>query len=72
MVRAETILEKAIEVDAQMIGLSGLITPSLHEMAHVATNVHHGPLFCQEMTRLAAMAAPLGPTNIAAYVTSPS
>jgi 5-methyltetrahydrofolate--homocysteine methyltransferase len=36
MVRAETILEKAIEVDAQMIGLSGLITPSLHEMAHVA------------------------------------
>ncbi len=44
----------------------------LHEMAHAATNVHHGPRFCQEMTRLAAMAAPLGPINIAAYVTSPS
>ena len=42
----------------------------LHEMAHIATNVHHGPRFCQEMTRLAALAAPLGPINLATYVTS--
>jgi len=42
----------------------------LHEMAHIATNVHHGRRFRQEMARLAALAAPLGPINLAAYVTS--
>jgi 5-methyltetrahydrofolate--homocysteine methyltransferase len=36
MVPAERILEKARETGADMIGLSGLITPSLEEMAHVA------------------------------------
>ncbi|HEY3389958.1 MAG TPA: methionine synthase [Prolixibacteraceae bacterium] len=36
MVPAETILNKAIEENADIIGLSGLITPSLEEMAHVA------------------------------------
>src|SRR5690554_2341862 len=36
MVPAEKILAKAIDVDADIIGLSGLITPSLDEMAHVA------------------------------------
>ena len=36
MVPAEVILEKAVEVDADIIGLSGLITPSLDQMAHVA------------------------------------
>jgi len=36
MVPAEKILQTAREVDAAMIGLSGLITPSLEEMAHVA------------------------------------
>lgn len=41
----------------------------LHEMAHIATNVHHGPRFRQEMARLAALAAPLGPVNLATYVT---
>ena len=41
----------------------------LHEMAHIATNVHHGPRFRQEMARLAALAAPLGPINLATYVT---
>ena len=40
----------------------------LHEMAHAATNVHHGPRFRQEMTRLAALDAPLGPVNLATYV----
>ena len=36
MVSAETILNTAQEEDADIIGLSGLITPSLREMAHVA------------------------------------
>jgi 5-methyltetrahydrofolate--homocysteine methyltransferase len=36
MVPAEQILEKAKEENVDMIGLSGLITPSLDEMVHVA------------------------------------
>jgi len=36
MVPAERILQAAREQDADMIGLSGLITPSLDEMVHVA------------------------------------
>ena len=36
MVSAEKILKAARELNADMIGLSGLITPSLDEMAHVA------------------------------------
>lgn len=36
MVPAETILEKARELDVDAVGLSGLITPSLDQMVHVA------------------------------------
>ncbi|HEY4371087.1 MAG TPA: methionine synthase, partial [Burkholderiales bacterium] len=36
MVAAQKILDTAREVKADMIGLSGLITPSLEEMAHVS------------------------------------
>ncbi|WP_139710873.1 methionine synthase [Aeromonas allosaccharophila] len=36
MVSCETILKTAREVNADIIGLSGLITPSLDEMVHVA------------------------------------
>jgi 5-methyltetrahydrofolate--homocysteine methyltransferase len=36
MVSAEKILDEATRVGADMIGLSGLITPSLDEMVHVA------------------------------------
>ena len=36
MVPTQTILDKAREVEADIIGLSGLITPSLEEMSHVA------------------------------------
>ena len=36
MVPAEKILQTAIDENADMIGLSGLITPSLDEMVHVA------------------------------------
>ncbi len=41
MVHSQTILDAAREADADLIGLSGLITPSLDEMVHVA----------EEMTR---------------------
>lgn len=37
MVSAEEIVNKAIDIDADFIGLSGLITPSLEEMCHVAS-----------------------------------
>ena len=39
MVPAERIIDTAIEVDADLIGLSGLITPSLDEMVHVASEM---------------------------------
>jgi len=39
MVPAEKILEKAIENKVDIIGLSGLITPSLEEMTHVASEM---------------------------------
>lgn len=39
MVPAEKIIQRAIEEKVDMIGLSGLITPSLEEMVHVATEM---------------------------------
>ena len=39
MVPADKILSKAKEVNADIIGLSGLITPSLEEMVHVASEM---------------------------------
>ena len=39
MVPAQKILDTAREHDAQIIGLSGLITPSLDEMVHVASEM---------------------------------
>ena len=39
MVPAETILRRAEEIGADLIGLSGLITPSLAEMVHVAAEM---------------------------------
>ena len=39
MVPAQKILDTAREVDADLIGLSGLITPSLDEMVNVATEM---------------------------------
>lgn len=39
MVSCERILEKAKEIKADVIGLSGLITPSLDEMVHVASEM---------------------------------
>ncbi|GAA5484442.1 vitamin B12 dependent-methionine synthase activation domain-containing protein [Haloferula sargassicola] len=36
MVACDKILDKAVEIGADVIGLSGLITPSLDEMVHVA------------------------------------
>ena len=42
MVPAEMIVRKAIEEKVDIIGLSGLITPSLEEMAHVAVELKRG------------------------------
>ncbi|MFT4605328.1 MAG: 5-methyltetrahydrofolate--homocysteine methyltransferase, partial [Rhodothermales bacterium] len=39
MVPAERILDEAVKVGADIIGLSGLITPSLDEMVHVASEM---------------------------------
>jgi 5-methyltetrahydrofolate--homocysteine methyltransferase len=39
MVPAQTILDAAVKHGADMIGLSGLITPSLDEMVHVASEM---------------------------------
>ena len=39
MVPAERILEHAREVDAHIVGLSGLITPSLDQMVHAASEM---------------------------------
>ena len=36
MVPADKIIDTAVEEKADLIGLSGLITPSLHEMSHIA------------------------------------
>ncbi len=44
MVPAEQIVKKAIEENVDMIGLSGLITPSLEEMVHVAQELRKAGL----------------------------
>ena len=46
MVSCETILEKAKEFGADIIGLSGLITPSLDEMVHVAKEMERQHFCC--------------------------
>ncbi|WP_269496497.1 methionine synthase [Castellaniella sp. S9] len=45
MVPCSQILAKAKEVDADMVGLSGLITPSLEEMAYVASEMQRDEYF---------------------------
>jgi len=44
MVPAETIVQRAIEEKVDFIGLSGLITPSLEEMVHVAAELQKAGL----------------------------
>jgi 5-methyltetrahydrofolate--homocysteine methyltransferase len=44
MVPAEQIVKKAIEEKVDIIGLSGLITPSLEEMVHVAKELEKANL----------------------------
>ena len=45
MVPCAQILEKAKEEQADIVGLSGLITPSLEEMAYVASEMQRDPYF---------------------------
>ena len=44
MVPAETIVETAVREQADIVGLSGLITPSLEEMVHVVTEMKRAGL----------------------------
>ena len=44
MVPAETIVRRAIEEQADIVGLSGLITPSLEEMVHVVAEMRRAGL----------------------------
>lgn len=44
MVPAETIIQRAVEEKVDMIGLSGLITPSLDEMVHMALELEKAGL----------------------------
>ena len=60
MVTAENILETAIREEVDIIGLSGLITPSLEEMRYVAA----------EMQRLYISIVPKGPHTIACQQTA--
>lgn len=52
MVPCQDILAKAKEEGADIIGLSGLITPSLEEMQHVAAEMQRDPYFCGRRTPL--------------------
>ena len=52
MVPCAQILAKAKEVNADLIGLSGLITPSLEEMAYVASEMERDPYFRERQTPL--------------------
>ena len=47
MVPAADILNKAKEVNADIVGLSGLITPSLEEMQYVASEMQRDPYFVE-------------------------
>ena len=52
MVACRDILAKAKEVDADLVGLSGLITPSLEEMQHVAAEMQADAWFAARATPL--------------------
>ncbi|CAH0153553.1 Methionine synthase [Massilia sp. Bi118] len=52
MVPAAEILAKAKEENADIIGLSGLITPSLEEMAYVAREMQRDPYFRERQVPL--------------------
>ncbi|WP_298011806.1 methionine synthase [uncultured Aquabacterium sp.] len=52
MVPCQDILAKAKEVGADIIGLSGLITPSLEEMQYVAAEMERDPYFRERKTPL--------------------
>ncbi|WP_020583598.1 methionine synthase [Endozoicomonas elysicola] len=80
MVPCETILKTAIEEKVDIIGLSGLITPSLDEMVHVASEMQRQginlPLMIGGATTSRAHTAvkiePKFQDNLAIYVTDAS
>ena len=52
MVPCDQILKKAKEENADIVGLSGLITPSLEEMTYVAQEMQRDPYFREKKTPL--------------------
>jgi len=80
MVPAEQILQAAIDENADVIGLSGLITPSLDEMVHVASEMERTglklPLLIGGATTSKAHTAlkiePAYPSGSVTYVTDAS
>lgn len=58
MVPCAQILQKAKDENADMIGLSGLITPSLEEMAYVASEMQRDPYFRERAMPLMIGGAP--------------
>jgi 5-methyltetrahydrofolate--homocysteine methyltransferase len=52
MVPCQQILDQAKAVGADIVGLSGLITPSLEEMQHVAAEMQRDPWFVERGTPL--------------------
>ena len=68
MVPAAEILAKAKEEKADIIGLSGLITPSLEEMAYVASEMQRDPYFRERKTPLMIGGATTGRAHTAVKI----
>ena len=68
MVPAAEILAKAKEEKADIIGLSGLITPSLEEMAYVASEMQRDPYFRDRKTPLMIGGATTGRAHTAVKI----
>ncbi len=68
MVPAAEILAKAKEVGADIIGLSGLITPSLEEMMHVASEMQRDPYFRERKIPLMVGGATTGRAHTAVKI----
>ena len=68
MVPCSQILEKAKEENADIIGLSGLITPSLEEMTYVAHEMHKDEYFKSRKTPLMIGGAPTSRVHTAVKI----
>ncbi|MFG0287966.1 MAG: methionine synthase [Rhodopirellula sp. JB044] len=71
MVAAEKILEEAVKQNVDMIGLSGLITPSLDEMVHVAREMKRNDISIPLLVGGATTSAKHTAVRIAPVIDSP-